>query len=190
MAPMVLVLGGVRSGKSSWTADRATRREKAGLGRCAYIATAQAGDEEMAERIRRHRTDRPPGWITVEAPLDPAAALDELAADVGTVILDCLTLWITNLLAPFGEEPDREKSSRLVEEAVDNLGRSLADWESGARGGDRLALVVSNQVENGLISPWPLGRLFQELCGRAHQELAKRAGEVRLMNAGIAQRIK
>ena len=198
---MILILGGIKSGKSAYASGLAAGREA--LGPVVYLATARAGDTEMAERIRRHQADRPVGWRTVEEPEDPGAVFRSLtsarrkepspsgAEEPLTILLDCITLWLTNLLSPFGENPVRNTVMDTGLRHIDSLIDDITAWENRSAGKSRgMALIVSNQVETGLISPWPLGRVFQDLAGLGHQRLAAAADEVYLMTAGLAQRLK
>lgn len=190
---MILILGGTKSGKSSFASERAAAREN--LGTVAYLATAEAGDEEIKDRIRRHQADRPDHWLTVEEPLDPAGyfrLMTQKGTETGTpstVLLDCITMWLTNLLMPLGEEPVRDVALEMGRTAVAGLIDAMDAWERSAPG-NREAIVISNQVEVGLISPWPLGRIFQDLAGLSHQAMAGAAAEVYVMNAGIPLRIR
>ena len=191
---MKLIIGGVKSGKSSWASSLASDREK--LGPVAYLATARAGDEEMKDRIRRHQADRPSSWITVEEPENPAGYFIEMTSGVpegiqpSTVLFDCITLWLTNILAPFGDKPDREKALAAGEKEGRRLLEAVLNWEKAAPEGKRETLIVSNHVEAGLISPWPLGRIFQDIAGLTHQMFAARATQVYLLTAGIPQKLK
>ncbi|MDF1566833.1 MAG: bifunctional adenosylcobinamide kinase/adenosylcobinamide-phosphate guanylyltransferase [Spirochaetaceae bacterium] len=194
---MILVLGGTKSGKSSFASRRAAGREN--LGPVTYLATALAGDGEMKDRIARHQADRPSSWITVEEPVDPAGYFTDLIdvttkktppAVPATVLLDCITLWLTNLLTPMGDEPNRGQALELGRKEVRRLVDEILAWESGDPSLDREAIIVSNLVETGLISPWPLGRIFQDLAGLTHQMIAAEANEVFLLTAGLPQRIK
>jgi len=191
---MKLIIGGVKSGKSSWASQLAAEREA--LGPVCYLATARAGDDEMKDRIRRHQADRPSSWITVEEPEDPAGyflGLTSAAASgtqPSTVLFDCITLWLTNLLTPFGEKPDREKALAMGEREGRRLLEAVLNWENTAPEGERETLIVSNHVEAGLISPWPLGRIFQDIAGLTHQMFAAEASQVYLLTAGIPQKLK
>lgn len=180
---MTFILGGMKSGKSSYAAQLAGERE--GLGPVVYLATARAGDEEMSERIRIHRAERPTSWRTCEEPRNPADVFAS-AAGAQTILLDCITSWLTNLIAPLGDEPNRSEVFQLGEMEVGRLIESILSWERG--GGE--CLVVSNLVETGLVSPWPLGRVFQDLAGLTHQRLAAAAQRVYLMSAGLPLRLK
>jgi len=191
---MRLIIGGVKSGKSSWASHLATEREA--IGPVCYLATARAGDDEMKDRILRHQADRPSSWLTVEEPDNPAGYFSGLTPDApsglqpSTVLFDCITLWLTNILAPFGETPDREEALALGEKEGRKLLKAVLDWEQAAPGGAREVLIVSNHVESGLISPWPLGRIFQDITGLTHQMFAQQASQVYLMTAGIPQKLK
>ena len=159
----VLVLGGARSGKS----DRAQRLGVESGRMVTFIATATAGDEEMAERILRHRSQRPDGWSTVEAPMQLLEAVRE-APRQDFLIVDCLTLWVANALEA-GQSPD----------AVVALGGCVAD-ELAARD----AVVVSNEVGLGIVPTNALARTFRDVLGRVNACFAERASKTVLMVAG------
>ncbi len=156
-----LVLGGARSGK---TGHALALAEAVGARRV-YVATAEAGDAEMAERIARHRAERGAGWRTVEAPLELAAALGE-AGDV--VLVDCLTLWLSNLML----------AGRDVEAATAGL---LAALEGAAVP----VVLVSNEVGMGLVPETPLGRAFRDAQGRLNQRVAAAVARVDFVVAGV-----
>ncbi|HEX7900849.1 MAG TPA: bifunctional adenosylcobinamide kinase/adenosylcobinamide-phosphate guanylyltransferase [Planctomycetota bacterium] len=167
----ILVGGGARSGKSAFALRRA--RE---LGpRRAFVATAEAGDAEMAARIARHVQERGPAWRTIECPLELEAAFAGLK-DVDVVLLDCLTFWISNLLCGGLSE----------EEALARVRR----WEERVREAPYHLVVVTNEVGLGLVPETPLGRAFRDVAGRAHQLLAPRANEVYFGMMGQILRLK
>lgn len=173
MGELVLVLGGARSGKSAFAQRLAQGYGPAVL----YVATAEAGDAEMARRIEEHRRARPPSWRTLEEPLAVPQALRRGAGGANAVVLDSLTLWVSNLLLR-AEDAERE-----VERAVDDL---LA-WidEAGAP-----CIVVSDEVGQGLVPSSPLGRRFRDLLGSVNQRLAARAERVYYLVAGLALPLK
>ncbi len=172
-AGLTLVLGGVRSGKSRFAEAQAASRG----GRVLYIATGVVTDGEMAERVAWHRTRRPPGWRTVEAPRDPAAVLAEHArGGFEAVLLDCLTGFVSNLLL---EGLDRE----AILERADLLAVAAERFPAPV-------IVVSNEVGCGVVPAAPLGRAFRDVQGEANQRLAARASRVYLCVAGIPVRIK
>lgn len=167
---VTLVLGGARSGKSGF-AQRAAERVARG-GRTVMIATAQAFDDEMAERIARHQADRGESWATVEAPLELAAAIAALPSDAIAVV-DCLTLWLSNQMLS-GQNVEA-RSTELIE-AVGACRAHL--W------------LVSNEVGLGIVPETALGRRFRDEAGRLNQRLAATAHEVYFIAAGLALRMK
>jgi adenosylcobinamide kinase/adenosylcobinamide-phosphate guanylyltransferase len=171
---LVLILGGARSGKSSF----AQRLAKKAGGNVLFLATAQAGDDEMAERIARHKASRPATWRTVEEPLELASALQAEASSADVVIVDCLTLWLSNLLL-------RDGSASEVE-VLGQVDRLLDVYEKGTAS----CTVVSGEVGLGLVPPYPLGRVFRDIMGWMNQKLARRADKVFLMLAGIPLELK
>lgn len=165
-----LVLGGARSGKSAFAQKAA--EIAAGAGRAVLIATGQAFDAEMAERIARHQADRGESWTTVEAPLALAKAVRALPADAMAVV-DCLTLWLSNLML----------AERDLAAAAEDLVEALAACPA------RLWLV-SNEVGLGIVPETPLGRRFRDEAGRLHQRLAATVDEVYFVAAGLPLRLK
>jgi adenosylcobinamide kinase/adenosylcobinamide-phosphate guanylyltransferase len=179
MARLILVLGGARSGKSTFAQQLAL---KLGGRQVLYVATAQAGDEEMRQRIKRHRQERPPGWRTLEAPGDVGQAILEHLGDASVILVDCLTVLVSNLLAdvpdPFATEVEAQVMSQVQDLA--NCTERVPD----------ALIVVSNEVGLGLVPPYPLGRAYRDLLGRANQYLAHKAEEVYLLVAGIPMPVK
>ncbi|WP_250656379.1 bifunctional adenosylcobinamide kinase/adenosylcobinamide-phosphate guanylyltransferase [Alkalimarinus coralli] len=166
-----LILGGARSGKSRLAEQRAKATRQDVL----YIATAQAFDREMDERIARHQGDRPAHWGTVEEPVYLARALQSHAAENRTILVDCLTLWLSNLLCMddsvlFGKEK-----------------QSLLDCVFSLPGH---VILVSNEVGQGVIPDNALARRFVDEAGWLHQALAAQCDQVTFVTAGIAQQLK
>lgn len=183
---LVLVLGGARSGKSAYAEGRATAL--AGPhGRVLYVATAEALDDEMARRIVHHRASRPASWRTVEEPRDPAAAMRAAAPDTRVVLLDCITLWLSNLLSALQAQDDGAPDEAAAEEAVD---AGVSDLLAAYQEGTADLVLVSNEVGLGIVPVYPLGRLYRDLLGRVNIRLAAAADEVVLMVAGIPLRVK
>ncbi|WP_018466668.1 bifunctional adenosylcobinamide kinase/adenosylcobinamide-phosphate guanylyltransferase [Calidithermus timidus] len=174
-AGLTLVTGGARSGKSAFAQEEAHRL---GAGRVSFIATAQALDEEMQERIALHRAQRPREWQTLEEPLNLSAALRQARHEV--VLLDCLALWVSNLLLRQPEPVERvEALIPYLEELLDarrEIGKHL--------------LVVSNEVGMGIVPENPLARRYRDLLGFANARLAREAAAVYLMVAGLPLRLK
>ncbi len=167
-ARLALVLGGARSGKSR----HAEALVQALPPPWTYIATAEAFDAEMAERIAEHRARRPEGWVTRDAPLALPRAVAE-AAPGAPLLVDCLTLWLSNLM--LGERP--------VEPAVAALAAALAARRAPT-------VVVSNEVGFGIVPETPLGRRFRDAQGRLNQRIAAEASQVELVVAGLPLRLK
>ena len=165
-----LILGGARSGKSR---HAETLARQSGL-EVVYIATGWAGDEEMQARIARHRADRPTGWLTVEAPCALAAALETHAAPTRCLIVDCLTLWLSNLLAE-GEERLRQERAALLDSLPGLPGRIC---------------LISNEVGLGIVPANPLARRFIDEAGWLHQDLARICEQVVWVVAGLPQTLK
>lgn len=168
-AGLMLVLGGARSGKSSF-AEKMVR--ESGLAPV-YIATAEAGDAEMGERIARHKQGRGPGWHTVEAPRELDAALRDHALEGRAVLVDCLTLWLSNLMLAGAEV---EARSRMLRETLRRL--------------PGLVVLVSNEVGLGLVPDNPLGRRFRDAQGRLNQTVAAESKAVVFVAAGLPLYLK
>jgi adenosylcobinamide kinase/adenosylcobinamide-phosphate guanylyltransferase len=186
---LVLILGGARSGKSAYAERLAGQMAQGRM--VAYVATATADDDEMRQRITRHRAERPADWITLEAPLDPAHALldDARAASAGVVLLDCVTLLVSNLLLDSaGHEMDEERFDAAV--ADTRVQRAIADLLAAYRQLPASLILVSNEVGMGLVPPYPLGRVYRDLLGRANARLAREADAVLFMLAGLPVELK
>jgi len=171
---LIFITGGARSGKSKLALQLA---ERAG-GKVAFIATARAGDDEMAERILIHRKSRPKEWITVEEPIDVPWAISK-AADHDLVIIDCLTLLLSNLMLD---------SSSLNE--TGGILDKMEDLVKASRSFKGTVIVVSNEVGMGIVPENELARKFRDLAGRANQIMANAADEVYLCVSGIPVKLK
>jgi adenosyl cobinamide kinase/adenosyl cobinamide phosphate guanylyltransferase len=167
-ARLTLVLGGARSGKSRYALDLAM----AGHPPFVYIATAEALDEEMRSRIAEHKAARGQDWSTIEAPIDLGAALASAPASA-PVVVDCLTLWLSNLMIGYHE----------IDAAVTSFEEAL-DRRSAP------TILVSNEVGLGVVPETQLGRAFRDRAGSLHQRLAAKAERVVFMVAGVPMRVK
>ncbi len=166
---ITLVLGGVRSGKSRY----GERLVESQGGDCIYLATAEAGDAEMSERIRRHRQRRGPRWRTVEEPLALATTLREQSGPDRAVLVDCLTLWLSNLM---GAARDPAEECRQLAVTLPGLTGPI--------------VLVSNEVGLGIHPTTALGRAFIDHAGRLHQDLAALAQSVVFIAAGLPLALK
>lgn len=170
MSGHVLVLGGARSGKTSFAERLAMRAGERPL----YLATAQALDAEMRERVKLHQEHRAKRFATLEEPLDLSTALKGAARTHDVILVDCITLWITNLLG----------ANRNVAEAVDELIGTLPTIEGAT------VILVSNEVGLGIVPDNALARMFRDLSGAAHQRLAEICAEVHFVMAGLPMTLK
>ncbi|MCS6835670.1 MAG: bifunctional adenosylcobinamide kinase/adenosylcobinamide-phosphate guanylyltransferase [Anaerolineae bacterium] len=179
MAGLNFVLGGARSGKSTYALEWAAHQGE----RVLFVATAQATDEEMAERIRRHRAERPPHWDTLEAPLNTGQAIIDVWSGQSAVVVDCLTLLAANALLSLPEDAPQQAADDSILAQAEGLLRAYrhtqANW-----------LIVSNEVGMGVVPPTYLGRVYRDALGRANQHIARAADEVYLLVAGIPWRLK
>lgn len=162
--PLTFLIGGARSGKSTLAVQQAT----ATAAPVVFVATAEARDDEMAARIARHQAERPAGWRTVEAPLDLMSVLRE-APTGATVVLDCLSLWVSNLL-----------ENGLDDDEVSRRAREVA---SVAASRDGLTIAVSNEVGMGIVPLYELGRRYRDLLGWVNAAWADAAAETFLVVA-------
>ena len=169
MRALTLVLGGARSGKSAY----AEALVEGHAGSHVYLATGRAWDDEMRERIDRHRDRRGPAWRTVEAPLDLCGAIRAERRADRAILIDCLSLWITNLML----------DERDVDAAADELVGCLSD-------GDGPLVCVSNEVGLGIVPDNAMARAFRDHAGRLHQSIAAIADEVTFVAAGLPLRLK
>jgi adenosylcobinamide kinase/adenosylcobinamide-phosphate guanylyltransferase len=178
MGTLVLMLGGARSGKSSYAQSLAEATGQS----VTFIATAQALDEEMSARIQKHRAERPANWETLEIPFEIASRV-QVKSNI--VILDCVTLLISNLLMQFvkndivDEAPYLAAVQKEINGLISLLRSSDQDW-----------LIISNEVGMGLVPPYQMGRVYRDAIGWANQRLAREADKVIFMVAGIPTTIK
>lgn len=182
MGKLTLILGGARSGKSSYAETLVAQHR----GQVLYIATAQALDEEMRARIEAHRQKRPGDWQTLELASNVGEYLLAHPSQMDLILLDCLTLLVSNLVlqaAPDLDHPDESSATKSVEAEVARLLEAIhstpAYW-----------VIVSNEVGQGLVPPYPVGRIYRDSLGWANQQLAQAADKVIFMVAGIPTVIK
>lgn len=177
MARTIFITGGAASGKSRYA-------EQVALGfgdRLGYLATAQSLDREMGERIRKHQQRRGDSWQTIEEPLQLARVLADNDGIHQAILVDCLTLWLTNLLF-LHEALGDDMEERILEE-VQSLAATL-------RGMATPVIIVTNEVGMGIVPEHRLGRLFRDIAGQANQVIAAAADEAWLVASGIPLRLK
>ena len=172
---LVLILGGARSGKSACAESLARQGE-----RTLFVATAEALDDDMKRRIMKHRERRPDAWDTLEEPLDPVAAIPSALAGHDTLLLDCLTLWVSNLLLDLGDDAHAESAILARTGALlDLYDKTNTRW-----------ILVSNEVGLGVAPATELGRNYRDILGRVNQMVSARADKVYLMVAGLPLDLK
>jgi adenosylcobinamide kinase/adenosylcobinamide-phosphate guanylyltransferase len=163
---IILVLGGARSGKSRWAEGYVREHVR----RPVYVATAEAGDKEMADRIAKHRRDRDRRWRTVEAPIDVAGVLANPPRGCDGILVDCLTLWLSNV---------------ILKEGAATLRRRVRGLIAAVRACPVTVVLVSNEVGMGVVPVYPLGRDFRDASGWMNQDVARAADEVVFVVAGM-----
>ena len=184
---LIFILGGARSGKSDYALELA--RQLAGDQPVLFIATAQAGDAEMAERIARHRTERPEHWQTLEAPRAVGATLTAYLAQAeplpAVIIVDCLTLLVSNVLFA-GADAETEPYQQIQTHLDDEVTALLA----AASVANRPVIIVSNEVGLGIVPLGRISRIYQDLIGRANRHVAAAAERTIFLLAGIPLDLK
>ncbi|WP_020208468.1 bifunctional adenosylcobinamide kinase/adenosylcobinamide-phosphate guanylyltransferase [Gilvimarinus chinensis] len=174
---MQLILGGARSGKSRFAQQQAESWQRQTGGQLRYLATAEAGDAEMHARIQRHQQDRGAPWQTLEEPLNLASELKQNQSRDTCVLVDCLTLWVSNCMHHGQWESQKASLLQAIDEA--NEKGVTPNW-----------IFVSNEVGSGIVPLGPLSREFVDASGWLHQALAERAKTVTLVVAGLPVTLK
>jgi adenosylcobinamide kinase/adenosylcobinamide-phosphate guanylyltransferase len=169
---VTLVLGGARSGKSRYAQQLAAQSQ-----RVVFVATAKASDDEMQAKIGRHKEDRPKEWLTVEEPLELPKVLAEHEGHSDAVVVDCLTIFVANLMEAEGE------NSAAINRTIEALCETLRTVQCNV-------VLVSNEVGSGVHPVSPLGRAYRDLLGEVNQRVARIADDVVLMVAGLPLALK
>ena len=183
---LVLILGGARSGKSTFAERLATNSGRS----VAFIATAMPGDDEMRERIAHHQSTRPANWLTIEEPFELADAVQRASEQADVLLLDCVTLWLGNLIGKMstGDDDTVAFQAALTDVALANIEQLLMVVASLSD--SKTLLIVSNEVGLGIVPAYALGRVYRDTLGIVNQRLAQSANRVYLMVAGLAVDIK
>jgi adenosylcobinamide kinase / adenosylcobinamide-phosphate guanylyltransferase len=172
-SPLTLITGPARSGKTRLALEWALTFPDPRI----YLATAQSLDNEMDDRIRRHQEERGSAFQTLEEPIELGPSLQALTGKASIIMVDCLTLWVSNLLGAFGED------SQAIRERMDGLGSVLRNLETPV-------ILIGNEVGWGIVPDNALARTFRDMTGRLHQEIARMADQVILMVAGLPLIVK
>ncbi len=183
MAKIILITGGARSGKSKFAQELAIKSGEPVL----FVATAEAGDEEMRERIEEHKKARPATWETLEVATHVGSQITQKAGRVKTVVVDCITLLVNNIFLkycqPDGEGIDAARVEKEIMAEIAELAGCIGQVPASF-------IIVTNEVGLGIVPANKMGRLYRDFLGRANQVLTKRADEVYLMVSGIPLPIK
>jgi adenosylcobinamide kinase/adenosylcobinamide-phosphate guanylyltransferase len=170
---IIFVTGGVRSGKSDFVQELAETLD----GKRLFLATAEALDDEMNERIRKHREKRGDRWDTLEESLDLGNAIRSASKSYETILVDCLTVWLSNLLGEYKDE------DAIILEMMDDFFSSMEEFEE-------TLIVVSNEVGLGIVPENRLARVYRDKLGFLNQRMAKKADQVFILFSGIPVKIK
>ena len=182
---LIALTGGARSGKSTVALNAAMSTEAP----VTFIATAEAGDAEMAARIERHRTDRPSDWTTIEAPIRLAAAVRSVDAGA-TIVIDCLSMWVSNRMlaessgATLGPASGSSGNEQHSAEFVRSMVQAASDLGVRLRERNGTAIVVTNEVGSGIVPANPLGRAYRDVLGSVNQAIFASANRAYLVVAG------
>ncbi len=185
MSRIIYVTGGARSGKSTYAEQLASAFGEDVV----YIATAMATDDEMIKRIAKHRQQRPSEWLTIEAFLDIDQEIKKLPGNITALLLDCLTVMISNILLQDDVDWDHISMDR-VQGMETNIMVQVDRLLSALEQTQLTAILVSNELGMGLVPPYRLGRIFRDIAGRINQRIAARADEAYFLVSGIPIRLK
>jgi len=172
MKKIVFITGGARSGKSKFAMERA-KKSKSVLCVATYRRT---GDKEMEERIKNHKMARPKNWRVMEEPVELSKIIKKAARNFKVVLIDCITLWVSNLIL---KRKTMEDISKKTQELINTLKKT-----------DSIFIIVSNEVGLGVVPDTKMGRRFRDIAGKVNQIIAGNANEVYFMVAGIPMRVK
>jgi adenosylcobinamide kinase/adenosylcobinamide-phosphate guanylyltransferase len=178
-----LIIGGARSGKSHFAQQLALKS----AGKVLFVATAEAGDDEMKHRIEAHRKTRPPTWTTLEATTNLSTRIARNIGKAQTVIIDCITLLINNIFQQYSRQGDEKIEAVLIEKEVM---AEIEELVNSIDQSDAHFIIVTNDVGLGLVPADKVSRLYRDLLGKANQILAEHADEVYFMVAGIPVTVK
>ncbi|MDD5127480.1 MAG: bifunctional adenosylcobinamide kinase/adenosylcobinamide-phosphate guanylyltransferase [Dehalococcoidales bacterium] len=179
----ILITGGARSGKSTFAQELAQESPPPVL----FVATAEARDEEMRLRIKKHQKDRPTGWQTLEAPQDTGEQIRRNASTARTIIVDCITLLVSNVLQQYSDAAGEQVDESAAEKAVN---AEIGGLLTAIQAVPATFILVTNEVGLGLVPSNKLGRVYRDLLGKVNQKLAQHANEVYLMVSGIPVPVK
>lgn len=179
----ILITGGVRSGKSRFAQELALRAD----GPVLFVATAEAGDEEMKRRIEAHRRERSAAWSTLEVTTHIGSHIEQKIGGSRVVVVDCITLLVSNVFNRYSHQTDEQIDGSLIEKEVT---REISELVECINRVNASFIIITNEVGLGLVPANKTGRVYRDLLGKANQMLAERADEVYLMVAGLPLPVK
>ncbi|MEL7567433.1 MAG: bifunctional adenosylcobinamide kinase/adenosylcobinamide-phosphate guanylyltransferase [Dehalobacterium sp.] len=186
MGKSVLVTGGARSGKSRFAEELMKKLP----GPVLYLATAKVFDEEMQYRVEKHRQSRPAEWNTIEAYRDLGKIISDQGKGYQGVLVDCITIMVTNLLFDMPEIQQEDFSRKSMEKVEGIIMEEAAGLVKGIASSNATVVMVTNELGSGIVPEYPLARVFRDIAGRVNQYLAAQADEVYLAVCGLPMRLK
>jgi len=186
MGKSILVTGGARSGKSSF----AEKLMKDLNGPVLYLATAKIFDEEMQLRVEKHRKSRPAEWDTIEAYRDLGKIISDQGSSYQGILIDCITIMVTNLLFDMPEIQQEDFSRKSIEKAEGIIMEEAASLAAGIASSNATVVMVTNELGSGIVPEYPIARVFRDIAGRVNQYLAARSDEAYLVVCGLPMRLK
>ena len=186
MSKVILVTGGARSGKSTYAEKLALDTKSKVL----YIATSIPFDEEMKDRVKQHKARRPKNWSTFEGYKDLKQVFSNEKLDFDTIILDCITIMITNLLYDETGEDIESFNQEAINRIEKKILEEVADFLDYAEKTSKTLIMVTNEIGFGIVPEYKLARVFRDIAGRINQYIASRADEVTIVVCGIPLKIK
>lgn len=187
---MLFILGGARSGKSTYAEQKAHELSDKMSAHVLYIATAIAFDEDMKDRIKKHQAARPNHWHTIEQFKDfNLLEVKEDFKQSSIILLDCMTLMVTNLLLQYEVDFDHVKRT-VIDEIEQDILKEVGDLLSICKQHGKELIIVSNEVGLGVVPAYRLGNIFRDIAGRINQRLAKEADEVFFLASGLPLKLK
>ena len=188
MGKLIFILGGARSGKSSYAETRAI---ELGGDKILYVATAEAKDKEMAERIEMHRSRRPAAWQTLESAQNLAGEIAKNRSHTKVILIDCLSMLVSNILVDYTETEGDPTPTIVPESEIElQVHKEIEALLSLVRQNEADFIIVSNEVGMGLVPAYETGRLYRDILGRANQKIARAADEVIFMVSGLPMQVK
>ena len=186
MGNIVLITGGARSGKSTYAEKLATETK----GRVLYIATSIPFDDEMKDRVKKHKERRPTTWNTFEGYKNLKQVFYNSKMHFDTILLDCITIMVTNLMF----DRARDNFDDLIDEEIDKMEKEIlqevADFIDEAEKSSKEIIIVTNELGSGIVPEYKMARIFRDIAGRVNQYIASRAHEVHMVVCGIPMKIK